>query len=536
MICLNSIGSLAANFYGLMTSSFFSKKQTQDLVQSKTAETSSLVASKIIFNSLLVEFFQKKTDYAMPSKNFGDAWRFANLIFNSERVVTISQSELIPTLVALGYKTNPAGLCFGVVYMGIQAILSGDIRSFDQRLEKIALLISTQELLEIDKVDLLAFFDGIELYSQACRYPHLFEDEVRPYIQNDPNLIKALFPLVVSNRLKKKGGIFQVAHFSGLYTKNELEKYFQSLKETCIEENTPSFALQFSNAGHSIVVGYDPIEKNWIFINASKLSSIKYKDLNLLAEMVLTAFLDKELEVCSWESSLVALSSTLFVSTGESSLIQPQVTSWQNSLKFCEIHELSAAKAQLSDSLGYTWLALAAQSGDLEAVNNLIANGAEIDVIEPNGYTALELAAQNGHVKIVQVLLKAGSDLNINHKALVLASQNNHLEIVLALLDAGVAVDHKIAEGPSALMQAALCGHLQVIRVLLGKQADVNREAVDGATALMLAAQEGHLEAVQALLKAGADVSKVTTSGYTAYRLALENGQMQVIAVLEASV
>ena len=537
MASVNLIGNITVNLQ--TESSFYAFKETSSLteifekilkgkfLEASTPECSSFkersffTANLVSLSSAFFSVFQGKP-VAVDEKIETD-------------LKEISQTSLIPVLMKLGYKTNPVGLCFGLTFMGIQAILSGDIRSFDLRLKKIAKLISTGILSKEDKVDLSAFFDGVELYSQACRYPHLFEKGVRPSIQNDPNLLKALFSLVSSDVLKEKGGLLKMAQFSGLYTKNELKRYFESLNKTCTEVGAP-FALQLSSANHSIAVGYDLVEKKWICIDTRNISSTKYTDLDLLAKTVLMSFLGEDIDQSVIEDCSVALSSTLYVSKKDAPLFQPEISRWQSSSEFQETQKITAAKSQ-TDSSNSSWLIIAAQTGDLQSVNKLIDAGAEMESPGPGDFTPLLFAAQNGHFEVVRALLKEGADCNkmstVCHcGALALASQNGHLEIVGDLLEAGVDVDQKDFEGPTALMQASLCGRLDVVTLLLEKKADVNQADTDGSTALILAAQEGHLEIVNALLDKGAD-RKAMISGYTAYQLAFGHGHLEVAAVLQ---
>lgn len=54
----------------------------------------------------------------------------------------------------------------------------------------------------------------------------------------------------------------------------------------------------------------------------------------------------------------------------------------------------------------------AAVTGDVELVEMLIANGADVDDRDVHGYTPLLLAIQEGHTDIAKVLIKNGADVN----------------------------------------------------------------------------------------------------------------------------
>jgi ankyrin repeat protein len=126
---------------------------------------------------------------------------------------------------------------------------------------------------------------------------------------------------------------------------------------------------------------------------------------------------------------------------------------------------------------GVTPLLTAIYHGDLQAVDRLIAAGANVRAANREGVTPLAMASLDGDLPIIDRLLKAGADAK--------------------------------ARGPNGetpLMLAARNGRVDVIRRLIAAGAEVNvREALRGTTALMWAAEQRHPDAVKALLAAGAD-------------------------------
>jgi uncharacterized protein len=79
-------------------------------------------------------------------------------------------------------------------------------------------------------------------------------------------------------------------------------------------------------------------------------------------------------------------------------------------------------------------------SGDVEAVCELLASGADVDALDRYGQTALMLAAHKGHALVVRELIAHGANLNHTAKfglsALMLAVIADHPEVVGLLLDA----------------------------------------------------------------------------------------------------
>ena len=135
----------------------------------------------------------------------------------------------------------------------------------------------------------------------------------------------------------------------------------------------------------------------------------------------------------------------------------------------------SVSVAAQNDSV--TPLLTAIYHGDVQAVDRLIAAGANVRAANREGVTPLAMACLDGELSIIDRLLKAGADPK-----------------------------ERGPNGETLLMFAARNGRVDVITRLLAAGADVNaREGLRGTTALMWAAEQRHPGAVKALLAAGAD-------------------------------
>jgi ankyrin repeat protein len=86
-------------------------------------------------------------------------------------------------------------------------------------------------------------------------------------------------------------------------------------------------------------------------------------------------------------------------------------------------------------------LRIAASNGQLEEVERLLNEGADIDARSDNGMTPLILASWRGHTKVVELLLREGADVdattNKGTTALRLATERGHKEIIRMLQEAG---------------------------------------------------------------------------------------------------
>ncbi|MEL5957446.1 ankyrin repeat domain-containing protein [Streptomyces sp. CLV115] len=122
----------------------------------------------------------------------------------------------------------------------------------------------------------------------------------------------------------------------------------------------------------------------------------------------------------------------------------------------------------------------AVDRGDMAAVQDLLADGAEIDAPDPrspffDGQTALISAANNGLGDMVRLLLSAGADINARSAsgwtALMRACNADRLDCARVLLDAGAEVGARNGEGYSALGRTRTT-NVELMRLLVERGAD----------------------------------------------------------------
>lgn len=128
----------------------------------------------------------------------------------------------------------------------------------------------------------------------------------------------------------------------------------------------------------------------------------------------------------------------------------------------------------------------AAMSGRVDQVEDLLAQGVDVNVKNPAGRSALHLAAFNGNILTIRALLAAGADVNQTDQ-----------------------------RGVTCLMDASAFGHIDVVELLIQAGADVNAKDQQSNTALSLSAKGGNDEIVEILRAAGAEeqVEDETTAG-----------------------
>ena len=137
----------------------------------------------------------------------------------------------------------------------------------------------------------------------------------------------------------------------------------------------------------------------------------------------------------------------------------------------------------------------AADKGNIEAVKQHLAAGADVNVKDDVELTPLHWAAQSGRKKIIELLLANGADVNTKVMGPVstgltplhLATSAGKIKIVELLITAGADVRAEYGGGWTSLHRAALKGHKEIVELLITSGADVNARNNDGFTPLALA-------------------------------------------------
>ena len=172
----------------------------------------------------------------------------------------------------------------------------------------------------------------------------------------------------------------------------------------------------------------------------------------------------------------------------------------------------------------------AAQRGDVEAVESLLEEGADVNAAQGDGMTALHWAAERGHAAVAELLIAAGAAVDAesrigSYTPLHLASRGGHGQVVNMLVSAGGdpgATTTNSGVAPLHLAAAAI-GGAEAVVALLGHGAEVNaRERSAGQTPLMFAARYNRVAAVKELLKHGADPAITTEVVDVLGRLAVD--------------
>ena len=227
------------------------------------------------------------------------------------------QNWYMSRMTAAGYPNLGMGYCYGMGNMAAQAFLVKDMSTFNQRLQwmhtipledfrrvpdtsdgvpffgiiarkkalenknRRELSIEEQAIIDINLVDLHAFFDGVASYQSPNTFPEVYDQPV--YMGQDAEVTKS----IVGPTHLDKNKPARIKSMVGAYTPAELALYLTQLKTHLSDQ---SFVLKLTSSGHYINLNYDKNTKRWLLIDPNLLPGYEYETPDLLAQALFFGF------------------------------------------------------------------------------------------------------------------------------------------------------------------------------------------------------------------------------------------------------
>ncbi|NQX58396.1 ankyrin repeat domain-containing protein [Paenibacillus qinlingensis] len=188
-------------------------------------------------------------------------------------------------------------------------------------------------------------------------------------------------------------------------------------------------------------------------------------------------------------------------------------------------------------------LIAAAERDDLQALQQLLETGVNLNERDNRGRTAIMAATHANNPKIVKILIEAGADINLKDdkqdNPFLYAGAEGRLEILKLLINAGADTKLTNRYGGNALIPAAEKGHVENVRALLATtDVDVNHINNLGWTALLevtILSNGGpnHQEITRLLIDHGANVHIADRDGVTPLQHAKRNNFTEIEQMLK---
>lgn len=435
----------------------------------------------------------------------------------------------------LGYAKK-SGCCHGFSVLWLSACLLKDEDRFNARIKKILskgdrLIESIEEVKakkgkdlseeDRDLLEILAFFDSLELYHLPHHHTPLFNSQTM-LIQGDLNSIT---PFAGSKDLESKGGLASLHKELLLYNHYELIQYLNQLSS--ILENNQSlsnqpFGILLSSNHHAISLSYTK-NNGWRFmdINQYPAKTFKISDTEKLADRIAKGF--------DLQNNCSSLHLTLL--TTKDNIPHSKLNEDLEKLKHS--HQLTQGSIErISNDAGFMFHLV--QQSHIELINSLHKLGYDVNRLDKNGYAPIHIAGQCGAEKIIIALEQIGANLDLpdqsGNTVLHYAAFKDQGQLLPLLSQLKINLNKKNNDGFSPAHIASVAGYTNFIKLLHAYGADLNSMDDEGNTPMHFASATGNIELLETLEQLGVDLQGINKdNGFNIVHTAARYGQTAIL-------
>lgn len=168
-------------------------------------------------------------------------------------------------------------------------------------------------------------------------------------------------------------------------------------------------------------------------------------------------------------------------------------------------------------------LLIAAYTGNMENVADLLAGDASVNIANTSGMTPLYYAVIKENQELVQFLLQMNASPNpeLEYPLMYVAAKTGNIAIMTMLINAGTYVNATNCYGEPALYYAAIKENQDLVQFLLQNGASPNPDLA--CPLIQVAVETGNIEITTLLINAGAAVDATDNEGSTALHTAILN-------------
>lgn len=431
----------------------------------------------------------------------------------------LTHKDLVSFGQLLGYQLDQHGICAGFTGMLMQAILAkgeeqfwarlklleayktnypGLLKEIDSARTKVKNLtqVDTQALDEHDivRIELLAFYEGIELYQMPTNHRYLFNGRI--ITQRNLNDI---YSLTYNNSLQQNSLKILLTK-SYAFNQNSLTDYFNGLAEEL--SKYPVSSILISADHHITLLKYEPCdaEHPWMFADIN--DGARYPEHPDYYRKLATKELADNLFYSLSAEFKPNLFHLTFVVNNNKLIDYDPLSQW------CNQYPITPDQATIYDKYGRGLLIESCEQGDINSIKILLTcPDLDINKASSDGATALYAAFFFEQIEVIRLLLK----------------------------HPGIDVNKINPNGETVLHNACHQERVDLIELLLScTDIDINKTSITGLTALDVACDMGEIRIIQRLLSHQAiDLCKLRDNTMALDRAFIQNNDKVILEFMK---